>query len=192
MTRKVLNTQELRTLWLNCLLASAAFAVAWGNQPFGLAWNKSESLPPGLYLTKKITAQERINAGDGVCVPYRPPAWAEYRNYLSPGIRLCKRAAALENGSYLVKDKLLTVTTPDPGNPEMKGRVYKIIDKDSSGRPLPVIPDGEYVVPPGQLMMLSPYRTYSLDSRVLGTFSRESVSHKIWPVFTWSTPERLP
>lgn len=187
MNKPPLSTEALTRLWVGCLVFSAAFAHFWAQQPFGVGWNRTASLPVGLYLTRQLPAAYEPKVGDLVCFSYNPPLWAHDRGYFPTGFRLCKPVAATEGASFRVGPTGLHVP-PQPAAGK-KDATFALPPEDSAGRPLPAWTPGEYRVPPGQVLALSPYHPRSLDSRFLGPLAKNSLTHRIWPVFTWSHPD---
>ncbi|MCT2388876.1 conjugative transfer signal peptidase TraF [Erwinia pyrifoliae] len=55
--------------------------------------------------------------------------------------------------------------------------------KDGMGRPMPVIPDGEYVVKPGEVWLASTYNPQSFDSRYFGAVALKDVRGVMNPIW---------
>ena len=194
MKKLPLSNEAMSRLWVGCLVFSAAFAHFCAQQPYGLGWNRTASLPKGLYLTKQTNADFAPKVGDLVCFAYASPAWAHDRGYFPAGFRLCKPVAATAGDAFNVSAQGMQVMLKGQGGAALDAshKSFALPTTDSAGRPLPVWLPGEYPVPSGHILALSPYHPRSLDSRFLGPVAVKSLTHQIWPLLTWPHPDSKP
>jgi len=146
--------------------------------PVGITWNRTASLPLGLYWHSRLTEVPAI--GDVVCFPYRAPEWAKSRKYFPEGARLCKRVIGLP-GDRIVRaaDRLEICHANrcvDAG---------RIMPHDSLGRPA-VAADLPEVIPEGFAYMGVPEVQMSFDSRYLGLVALKDLERTIHPVWVWT------
>ena len=146
--------------------------------PAGLTWNRSESLPRGLYSFTK--AEGSLQRGQLVCFAYQAPEWAKARHYFPEGALLCKEVLGLPGDRVRVEGGEVTVC-PGAGAACRSGGHVRT--QDSQGRPVPaVLQPG--VVPEGALYLGATRRPNSFDSRYLGLIPRPRVVRVITPVWT--------
>lgn len=170
--RKSICYALLTAIGLMALLAYQSFL------PVGITWNRSESLPVGLYWHKKLTTAPVL--GDVVCFPYKPPEWARSRVYFVEGTFLCKRVLGLP-GDRIVSIGDRREICRDDGCVDV-GRVKA---RDSSGRPATAatLPD---VIPEGFAYLGIPEVPMSFDSRYLGLVALADIHRTIYPVWVWA------
>ncbi len=164
------------------LYAGLAIAIgAAGAAAIGVRWNVSASVSPGLYLERA----RPLERGDlvAVCLPEDVGGWARGRGYLRRGdcpgeaARLGKWIAAVEGDRVEVKDRGVAVN-----GRWLEGT--RRVDRDSSGRPVPLVPEGEVVLGPGEVWLHSGRRARSFDSRVFGPVDVAQVRGVLEPLWT--------
>ena len=145
--------------------------------PYSLGWNRTESIPSGIYLARRYQG-EALARGDLVCFKFAAPTWARDRSYLPEGQRLCKPIAGLPGDELAVSQGKLLVASA--GRPAQE---YKLLEADSQRRPLPsdALKNGK--VAEGQLLLIANHRPNSLDSRYLGTVQQSQLTNRIWPLW---------
>lgn len=171
------RTRLLRGLGV-ALGVCGLIVLVLASSPYSLAYNRSPSIPMGLYLTKRVTA-DALAPGDIGCFAYRAPEWARDRGYFPAGIRLCKYVYGLP-GTAVVRDGDGLWVGDRVGSP-----VAQYSHADSKGRPLYQDALATGVVPPDTLLMLAPARKNSFDSRYLGYIPAAEVKTQAWPIWTY-------
>lgn len=169
------------TFWiaLGAIAAAAALAPA-----LGVRWNTSESVATGLYLER----ERRIERGDlvAVCLPEPLGRWAAGRGYLGKGrcpgeaARLGKWIAATHGDCVEVRHEGILIN-----GRWLEGT--RRVDRDARGRPVPLVPEGDVVLGPGQVWLHSGRRARSFDSRVFGPLDQAQVRGVLEPL--WSLGE---
>lgn len=144
--------------------------------PVGLAWNRTESLPRGLYLARSAALSPPLARGDIACFTYQPPVWAQGR-YYHPGEVLCKHVMGLPGDTMSVVDGENQIC--HDGQCAGAG---KIRDTDSAGRPVPHVDYAGKVIPEGQYYLGSTRRPNSFDSRYLGFVPKNIIIKTIVPL----------
>ena len=171
--------------WL--LLAFLGAASLGAPRLLPLAWNRSPSLPRGLYLR----ARGGYAPGTLVlaCLPEARATAARQRGYLDPGT--CPGGASpvgkivLAAGPDVVDfgaDGLRRHGVPVPGSGP--------VSVDSAGRPLGHVPFGRYRLAPGEFWLYSPYHPRSFDSRYFGPLRQSDLRSTLVPV--WIASRGLP
>lgn len=157
--------------------AIAAVVLTLALSPVVPAWNRSESLPMGLYLATTASKNTALVRGQLACFPYENPSWAR-QPYLAKGEILCKHVMGVPgdivtvgaDGSNQIchASKCESVGTP--------------LKKDSRGDDVqhPVFKDE--VIPVGSYYMGSTRRANSLDSRYLGLIPKNKIVKTLVPV----------
>lgn len=164
------------------LVAAAAFSLFSmysRNVPYGLVWNRTPSIPMGLYWSEDVSAAQ-LRRGELACFPYESPAWARDRKYLPEGVSVCKPVAGLPGDVVRHAGKELFVS--HDGATQKLGQYAAF---DSAQRPLPqdMLSDGP--VSPGSLLMVAGAHDNSLDSRYIGLIPAERIQRRIHPIYTW-------
>jgi conjugative transfer signal peptidase TraF len=149
------------TTALSCIVASH------------LIWNRTASLPRGLYLRSSET---RAHEGRLVAlrVPPRVRLLVHERRYLPAGSLLIKPVAAVAGDVVCARRGILTI------NGEPYGR---ILTRDSQGRELPVY-DGCGSLPEGQVFLAS-HHPASFDSRSFGPVDINALQGTVTPLWTY-------
>ncbi len=159
-------------------LTTAALWMYQAKVPYGLAWNRTPSIPLGLYGTLTYDRQV-LKRGDLVCFAYQAPSWAESRKYAPEGTRLCKPIAGVPGDELQVDASRVTVRGSD--GYELSVELKNV---DTKGRPMPLNALVSGAIPRGQYLLLATYLPNSYDSRYLGLIPQERISHRAWPLLT--------
>ncbi len=169
----------MKRTFIFVLLAIAAAVGA--SAAAGIRWNVSPSVEPGLYrLTRRPPGRGDLVA---VCLPETVGRWAWGRGYLPGGscpggsARLGKRVVGVEGDHVAVSEAGIAVSGH---RLEAASRV----DRDSKGRPVPLVPVGEATLAPGEVWLHSGRHARSLDSRVFGPLEVSSVEGVMIPLWT--------
>lgn len=176
--RRVRHPTAKRTAVL--LTVAVLAAATWAAD---LRVNLTESLPPGVY--RAVAADFRPGALVSVCLPDDLAALAKERGYGKPGpcpggiAPLLKRIAAMPGDTVVVSNAGLAV------NGEPIPRTARR-ERDSHGRPIPRIAEGDYAVSEGELWLVANHRARSWDSRYFGPLEPARIIAGMRPVVTWS------
>ncbi len=174
--------QQLYDSVLIFMVALLAFTAYSRYVPYSLVWNRTPSIPEGLYLAKERAAHEPLMRGEVACFRYEAPDWARARNYFPDWMRLCKPVAAVP-GDEMSREGSQVYVTPRFGERKASGALSLT---DSRGRALPQDKVPEGVVPEGQYVLIAPARSNSFDSRYLGFIASERVTHRLSPLYTFA------
>lgn len=161
-----------KSLIVGQLVASAVALTVIAPPPPRLVWNPSESVPIGLY---EIHSVDRLAIGELVLAePPEPLAsFLDNGGYLPRGVPLLKHVAALPGQSICRTDRVVTVD----------GRATAMaLDRDSRGRVLPVW-TGCRLVGSGQVFLLNPAASGSLDGRYFGPIPASSITGRATPIW---------
>jgi conjugative transfer signal peptidase TraF len=159
--------------------AIAAVVLALAVSPVKPAWNKTASLPLGLYLSFAHDGNTPLARGDLACVSYERPKWAT-GEYLYPGELLCKRVMGVPGDVLNTRDD----ATNEVCHEGMCEDVGKPLSHDSSGRPLQHLTWKTDVIPVGMYYLGSTRRLNSMDSRYLGLMPQSRIVKTLRPVWT--------
>jgi len=145
-----------------------ATAVAPGRPV--LVWNRSPSVPIGLYLI----VGKPPHVGDYVVIRLSGTmqALAERRSYIGPITPLLKRVAASEGDRVCRRGQAVLVSGQ---------RIVIALSIDRAGRPLPVW-QGCHQLQDGQVFVLGTHPE-SFDSRYFGPIDREQIAGAAIPLF---------
>jgi conjugative transfer signal peptidase TraF len=156
------------------LLAATALASAFACVVAAhLIWNRTPSLPLGLYMR---TPGVRVRDGALVALPV-PPAvrpLVDDRRYLPDGSLLIKPVAAVPGDFVCARRGILFI------NGEPFGR---ILARDSQNRELPAF-QGCGVLPEGQVFLAS-HHPQSFDSRSFGPVDVHALQGTVTPLWTF-------
>jgi len=146
-------------------------------------WITTHSLPWGIYRR----TQEPIRRGIlvHVCLPETLAAYALERAYIGagpcPGVyqELLKPVAAVAGDAVEISVEGVSVNGHLlPGSP--------VFAADSAGRPHTVqMPQGQYIVPDGQVFLLSTFHPRSWDGRYFGFLPLAAVRGTVREVWMW-------
>lgn len=142
-----------------------------------VVWNASASVPIGFYRIEPLP-----DPPHGALVAVTPPAplarWLAERGYLGERVPLLKHVAA-KPGQRVCR--IGAVVSVD-GRPVVVAR-----ERDGRGRPLPVW-QGCRTLRTGELFMLNPDHTDSMDGRYFGPLPASTVLGRATPILTRDTP----
>ncbi len=174
--------QQLYDFVLILMVALLAFTAYSRYVPYSLVWNRTASIPEGLYLAKERDVHEPLRRGDVACFRYVAPDWARERHYFPDWMRLCKPVAAVP-GDEVSREGAQLYVTPVHGERTPSG---ELSPQDSRGRVLPQdqLPVG--TVPSGHYVLLAPAKAKSFDSRYLGLIASERITVRLTPLYTFS------
>jgi conjugative transfer signal peptidase TraF len=147
--------------------------AAW--MPVRIVYNPSPSAPKGLY---SVADPRPLRHGDLVLValPERWQAWAVGRSYIGREVPLIKRVVALSGDRVCAVD----------GGVYVNGtRRAAALDRDGSGRPMPVW-RGCRGLREGEVFALMTDAPASLDGRYFGPLDIDRVVGKLTPL--WLSP----
>lgn len=162
-----------RLIWCVCGLI-ALFGVSTLAR---LRLNLTGSLPIGLYLV--TDGPPTRGAVVLVCLP---ATWAEFarsRGYVPEGGSCPGGTTPIGKPVFAVPGDTVTVTE---AGLLLNGTVVpntRPLTSDRRGRPLPSLPEGEHVVRPGELWVVSAYSGLSFDSRYFGVLPLASVRARV-------------
>lgn len=169
-------------------VALVALTLAVGlvaGHSMGYRWNKTESLPPGLYQVKEIAPDEIQRGSLVMACPEASSVQkdARDRGYLPYGLACPGWFAPLFKIAMAVPGDVVQATTqgitvngaPVPNTSRLEA--------DSTGRALPPLPQSG-MVPPGRVWLLSDYAPRSWDSRYFGPVPLGTVYGLARPVWT--------
>ena len=141
--------------------------------PLRLIWNASASVPIGLY---DLERPSDVAVGDLVAVmPDKPLAdFLVERGYIGRDVPLMKRVMGLAGQRVCRTGNAITVDTIPLG---------RALDRDRRGRPLPVW-QGCRRLADGQIFLMNPDVSVSLDSRYFGPIPARGVIGKATPLYT--------
>ena len=168
-------TRRTRTAYLAATAAAVLVigAVSVTEIAPRLIWNASASVPVGLYA---LWPTDGLTIGDLVAiVPPEPLAqFIVARGYVSPGVPLLKRVAALP-GTHVCRTGA-TITVQGEAIGEAR-------EHDSLSRPLPTW-QGCRLVGEGEVFLMNREVEDSLDGRYFGPLPVTSVTVRIIPLWT--------
>jgi conjugative transfer signal peptidase TraF len=169
------------------LLAVAGLMCLIPFRHMPLRLNLSSSIPPGWYLARGIGAGRPVRRGALVaaCLPIVVAGWGRARGYLHRG-RCPGGTAPVGKPVFAIGGDTITVGPFGlelNSNPALR---TKALRQDSDGRPLPRVPDGRYVVQPGEVWLVSTYSPRSWDSRYYGPVPVSAIISALRPVWIFS------
>jgi len=167
----------IATVSVASLFAASFTAVAVLDPLPRVIWNASASAPLGLY---RIEPDRDPAVGELIAVT--PPAplarWLAERGYLGERVPLLKHVAARPGQLVCRIDAVVSVD----------GRQVVVArERDGRGRPLPVW-QGCRMLRAGELLMLNPDHTDSMDGRYFGPLPTSTVLGRAIPILTRDTP----
>jgi len=138
-----------------------------------LIWNRTHSVPPGLYLVT-----ERTDVVRGNLVAFQPAlseaAWLEAQGYTGTGWPLLKRIAALEGDEVCRRGDIVLINDAPAA---------RALGSAGAGRGMPRW-DGCRVLGPGDVFLLADHPR-SVDGRYFGVQDRRRIlggATALWPV----------
>lgn len=169
-----------------CTLAALTAFAAFAGHHLGYRWNKTKSLPSGIYRYVP-TSPELIKSGDlVVACPEQNERQKEARRrgYLPYGLGCAGGFAPLFKIAMALPDDRVEITQ---GEIKINGEIIKNssrLNTDSQNRDLPPMPDSG-VVPEGKVWLLSDYAKRSWDSRYFGPVPLNTIQGLAYPVWTF-------
>jgi len=138
-----------------------------------LIWNRTASLPLGLYLR---SSKERACEGELVALRVPPSVrpLVHDRRYLPDGSLLIKPVAAVAGDVVCTRRGVLTINGAPFG---------PVLSRDSLGRALPVY-EGCGALPQGQVFLAS-HHPGSFDSRSFGPVDIHALKGSVTPLWTY-------
>jgi conjugative transfer signal peptidase TraF len=165
------------------VLVALGFLMVHGTP---LRLNLSSSIPPGWYVARGVQTGPPLQRGTLVaaCLPGSVAAWGRSRGYLHRGscpdgtAPVGKPIFAIDGDTVTVgSDGLELDGTPMPRT--------RLLRQDSEGRPLMRIPDGRYIVHPGEVWLVSTFSPRSWDSRYFGPVPASAIVSALSPLWAF-------
>lgn len=147
--------------------------------PYSISWNVTASIPTGLYFSTEYAGRALVR-GEVACFPYKAPEWAKERHYFPEGFQLCKYVLGLPGD--VVSAQADALTLQQVGSERKK---FAYAAADSKGRQLSHAAWDAEPLKEGQYAFIAPAHTNSLDSRYLGSISKNQVTRTLVPLITW-------
>jgi len=150
-------------------------AVSCLDLPPKLVWNRTESVPEGLYFVASKGPLER-----GLLVAFRPSReeqeWLERRGYIGTRWPLLKQISGIE-GDTVCRESI---------DVSINGIVVaEALEHDTFGRDLPSW-EGCHTLQEGEIFLLAPHAR-SLDGRYFGVQKTDGVLGIARPLWTWKS-----
>jgi conjugative transfer signal peptidase TraF len=157
-------------------VAILGVTAVWRPVPL-LIWNASASAPTGLYAVQRVG-----RLADGELVVAQPPdglaAFLAERGYLPRPLPLIKHVAALP-GEIVCEER---------GVVSIAGRVVaRALQRDHLARVLPIW-SGCGPLEPGEVFLLNPARSDSMDARYFGPLPSRVIIGRAVPLLTGRQP----
>ena len=166
------------------VLVVAGLVCLVGFRQSPLRLNLSSSIPPGWYMARGIVTGGPVRRGTLVaaCLPTVVAGWGRVRGYLHRGS--CPGGAApVGKPVFAIGGDTISV---GPSGLELDGNPVshtQPLGQDSDGRHLPRVPDGRYVVQPGEVWLVSTYSPRSWDSRYFGPVPVSAIISALSPLW---------
>lgn len=179
--QSAVNVELRRVARFTMLTAVPTLGLVVAAYAFGLRLNLSPSIAPGVYRVTNRPIER--GATVIVCLPPSLAALARSRGYISGGscadgnAPIGKTVAAVASDTVEVTTNGLTVNGRGLSN-------TRPLTRDNRGRDLPHVANGRYVVPPGQIWLVSTYSARSFDSRYFGPVPLTHVVSRVRPMIT--------
>jgi conjugative transfer signal peptidase TraF len=175
---------KLVVLAKTALVTAAAFSLFSlysSYVPYSLVWNRTPSIPMGVYLSEEVTPSQLVR-GNLACFAYAPAAWALERKYFPVGVALCKPVMGVAGDVVQHDGDKLFVIPAGTTQPQLLGEYTQT---DSAHRPLPQDALSNGAIPQNAFLMVAGAHKNSLDSRYLGLIPAAQVQRRIHPLYTW-------
>jgi conjugative transfer signal peptidase TraF len=173
------------------VLVVAGFVCLFVVRDTPLRLNLSASIPPGWYVAQGVGVGGRVRRGTlvAVCLPVVVAGWGRARGYLHRG-SCAGGTAPVGKPVFAIGGD--TVTVGSSGLELNGNRVpcTEPLSHDSDGRHLPRVPDGRYVVQPGEVWLVSTYSLRSWDSRYFGPVPVSAVISALSPLWMFGVHRR--
>jgi conjugative transfer signal peptidase TraF len=179
LSRSHFHIGRARRFVLSVAVVSITIVIA--GLVFGVRWNPTSSLPPGLYRVVSSTTDTNLVAfcptgsaqRDSILRGYRPRGM-QCADHYAP---IMKPIAARAGDTVVVTKKGISVNGKQLPNTQQ-------FTSDSKKRPMNPWPEGTYTVAPGTIWVLSTYSKYSYDSRYYGPIELSQVIAHVKPLWT--------
>ena len=144
--------------------------------PVRIIWNRTDSVPRGLYAVRTLPPTAMPEIGDLVAFSPTPQdrAWLESRGYIGKNWPLLKYVAALPGDTVCRHGATLRINHRP---------VARALAQDDEGRPLPIW-QGCHKLADGDVFLLAPH-TRSLDGRYMGIQRSGRIFGKASCVLAW-------
>ena len=151
--------------------------------------NLSPSVPVGLYVAEPLSSSRHVHRGElvEVCLGPEIDVFGRSRGYLHRG-RCADRTAPVGKPVFATGGDTIDV---DLRGLTLNGRLTpgsRQLAIDGSGRPLPRIAAGRYVVSPGEIWLVSTYSERSWDSRYFGPVAETATLADLRPIWSVGSP----
>jgi conjugative transfer signal peptidase TraF len=176
-----LHPNMRRARWFVLCIGVMAIAIVTAGLGFGVRWNPTSSLPPGLYRVVSADTDTNLIAfcptgsaqQDSILRGYRPKGM-QCADHYAP---IMKPIAARSGDIVTVTKKGISVNGKALPNTQQ-------FAADNKKRAMNVWPEGTYAVAPGTVWVLSTYSKYSYDSRYYGPIELSQVIAHVKPLWT--------
>lgn len=146
--------------------------------PKSIVYNRTDSIPLGLYIANKNKPFELTNPGIA-CYNYSAQDWAKDRKYLPENYIVCKRIIGVAGDIVQYFENEVKVFSKK----QNKEYVFIVAKRDSKNRPLPQPAAGTSIVIPEGAIYMAGDSAMSLDSRYLGLVSTTKIIYTVEPFF---------
>ena len=186
---KFLTKERQRNILITLAVFSGAFVsfqILSDVVPYSIAFNTTPSIPTGLYFQEKLADNHVMQRSSYYCFVPPEQDWMKGRDYNRLKIRFCKRVVGMPGDQVKWEQNAKCGLTPQYVVYRSKTEftcmgTQRILD--SKNRPVPkAIPLGE--VPSGKYIMRGDNAKVSLDSRYLGLIDRQTITHRVAPLWT--------
>ena len=140
-------------------------------------YNHTPSIPTGIYLE---LPKDRLETGDivGFDPPEKIHSLAIEKGWIPENATMMKEIGATEGQSYERTDNNAFYANGS--------YIGQVIEQDSAGDKMPVIPQGKHIVPKGHILLIS-RNPYAFDGRYFGTIPKESIRFRAVRIFPFWT-----
>lgn len=148
--------------------------------PFGIIYNKTASIPLGIYWTVTSVPADSFREGDLIVFKYVPPDWARGR-YLPEGAKLIKRIGAIPGESLTTSIADLKVFSCK----KLSCRTIGLIKlKDKEGREVFPLKWDKFAIP-SNFYYAQGDGEDSFDSKYYDLVAKQRILAKAYPLITW-------
>src|SRR5579863_337947 len=168
------------------VLAVVGFVCLLASHHAPLRLNLSSSIPPGWYMARGIRTGAAVRRGTLVaaCLPLVVAGWGRARGYLHRG-SCADGTAPVGKPVFAIGGDTVTVGSSGLELDGARVPCTEPLRQDSNGRHLPRVPDGRYVVQPGEVWLVSTYSRRSWDSRYFGPVPVSAIILALSPLWTF-------
>lgn len=146
--------------------------------PASIVYNRTNSIPLGLYLANKTKPFSLSNPGIA-CYNYSAQEWAKERKYLPENYIACKRIIGVAGDTVQYFENEIKVFSKK----QNKEYSFPVAKRDSKNRPLPQPEAGTSILIPEGYIYMSGDSPMSLDSRYLGLVPTSKIIYTVEPFF---------